>query len=356
MVEIGWRGHRHLLSIDDFSREELEAMLNAANVLTLDSDEGQKLDILKGFILKPVFFEPSSRTQNSFEAAMLSMGGSNLSPHLTITSSMEKGETEQDTITTYAQYSDFLVVRHPRPNSVREFAITLDKQGNRARVINAGDGSNEHPTQALLDLYTVMKEFKELDGVTYLLLGDLKYGRTVHSLVLGARKFDGVSFVGFPVGGLSLSPQYRQNGYNEHDISDFRQFLETLPRTSRVVIYATRVQWERIARERYENFDQFDEKEKARIRSEIYKELNYQVTAEHLAVTPDLTTLLHPLPRGSEIADELFYSNQLQVAPIRQMRYGLPVRMAALGLYGGKEKEIFELPKGIFNLPAHAQV
>lgn len=340
--KVGWRDHRHLLSIDDFSREELDYILKAALYLEPYSGEGNVLYILRGFILKPVFFEPSSRTQNSFEAAMFTLGGNNLSPHLTVTSSMEKGETEQDTITTYAQYSDFLVIRHPRENSVKEFAEMLDNQNNRAKIINAGDGSNEHPTQALLDLYTVKRELGELDEVTYLLLGDLKYGRTVHSLILGGRKFDGVRFVGFPIGGLSLPSKYRQDGdrYDEHDISDLHPFLESLPRDSRVVIYSTRVQWERIARERGYDLDQLSEEEKMKLRTEIFRENKYQVTEEHLKIAPDTTTLLHPLPKGSEIPDSLFYSHNPKVAPIRQMRFGLPVRMAVLGAYGKGENFI----------------
>ena len=335
--QIGWRDHRHLASIDDFSRTEIEHILKTAFFLEPYSGEGNVLYILQGFILKPVFFEPSSRTQNSFEAAMLAIGGQNLSPHLTVTSSMEKGETEKDTITTYAQYSDFLVVRNARENSVREFAEMLNDQENRAKIINAGDGSNEHPTQGLLDLYTIKRELAELDGVTYLLLGDLKYGRTVHSLVLGAQKFNGVKSVGFPIGGLSLPDKYLHDGYEEHDISEIRQFLESLPRNSRVAIYATRVQWERIAKERGYDLENLGEEQKAQVRTEIYKELNYQVTEELLEVSPATTTLLHPLPKGPEIPDSLFYSNNPRVAPIRQMRYGLPVRMAVLGLYGKEE-------------------
>lgn len=337
MSQAGWRGHRHLVSIDDYSRGEIDHILKTALFFEPYSGEGHVLYILRGFFQKPVFFEPSSRTQNSFEAAMLALGGQNLSPHLSITSSMEKGETEKDTITTYAQFADFLVIRHPRPNSVKEFAEMLDKQDNRARIINAGDGSNEHPSQGLLDLYTVRRELGELDGVTYLLLGDLRYGRTVHSLVLGAKKFDGVRFVGFPVGGLSLSKEYRPDGYEEHDISQLQQFLEDLPRNSRVGIYATRSQWERIARERGYNLEETTNEEKAKIRNEIYQELNYQVTEEHLKISPDSTTLLHPLPKGPEIPDELFYSHHPKVAPIRQMRYGLPVRMAILSLHGRGE-------------------
>lgn len=345
MVKTDWRGHKHLLSVDNFSRKELEALLDSVTVLRPHSDEGSQLEILKGSILKPVFFEPSSRTQNSFEAAMLVMGGNNLSPHLTITSSMEKGETEEDTITTYAQYADFLVIRHPRANSVKEFAKILDAQDNGARIINAGDGPNEHPTQALLDLYTVWKELTVLDGVTYLLLGDLTYGRTVHSLVLGARKFDDIHFVGFPVGGLSLQSQYMHDGYEEHDIKELHSFLQSLPRNSRIVIYTTRVQWERIAKARGHEIDHINDEERARVRAEIYRELNYQVTEDDLKATPDTTTLLHPLPKGSEIPNSLFYSHNPKVASIRQMRYGLPVRMAVLGLYAGKEENILSLSR-----------
>ena len=343
MVQIGWRGHRHLLSIDDFSREELETIFNATNILHQYSNEGTQLPLLKGFILKPAFFEPSSRTQNSFEAAMLIMGGSTLSSHSPAEAKW-KGETDEDIITSYVQYADFIIIRHPQPNSVKNFAKILDSQDNRAKIINAGDGPNEHPTQALTDLYTVMKEFGTLDGVTYVFLGDLKYSRTVHSLILGAKKFNGIRFIGFPVSGLNLPEEYTPTNYEQHDITKLSQFLRSLDPNSCVVIYTTRTQWERIARERY-NFDELDEGTKTRIRTEIYKEINCQVTREHLDSSPTTTILLDPLPRISQISDELFYSNHPKLIAIKQMRYGLSVRMAILGLFAGKEEEILSLRK-----------
>lgn len=340
MAEIGWRGHRHLVSIDDFSREELEIIFNATNILHPYSGEGNQLGLLRGFILKPVFLESSSRTQNSFEAATLALGGSNLSPHSTRASSMEKGETEEDTIITYAQYADFLVIRHPQRNSVRNFTKLLNNQNNKTKIINAGDGPNEHPTQALIDLYTILKKFNTLDDLSFLIIGDLKYGRTVHSLILGARKFDNTKIIGFPVGDLKLPNDLRKSDYSEFDISQLSKFVKELNPNSKIVIYATRIQWERMAKKIHKDFDKLDSNTKNQIRREIVSQFNYKITKELLDNMPIQTILLHPLPKGEEINDELFYSNQSKIIPIEQMRYGLSVRMAVLGLFAGKEKEI----------------
>ena len=345
MAQIGWRGHRHLLSIDNFSREEIETLFNATNILHQYSNEGTQLALLKGFILKPVFFEPSSRTQNSFEVAMLAMGGGVLSPHSTSTSSMEKGESEEDTISTYAQYSDFLIIRHPQKDSVRKFATLLDGQINKVKVINAGDGSNEHPTQSLLDLYTIFKRFGTLDDLTFLVIGDLKYGRTVHSLILGARKFNGIRLVGFPVGDLKLPEILRKNDYSEFDINQLSKFVKGIDPNSKVVIYATRVQWERIAKKIHKDFDKVDSNTKKQIRRKVVGQFNYKISKELLDNSPSQTILLHPLPKGDEIDDELFYLNHSKVVLIEQMRYGLSVRMAILGLFAGKEEEIRSLPR-----------
>lgn len=343
MAQVGWRGHRHFLSVADSSREELESMLDFTVILEPYSGEGNKLSICRGSILQPIFFEPSSRTLKSFEAAMKTLGGDVLSPHLSIASSMEKGESEEDTVTAYAQNADILVIRHKEADSMKRFASRLERgdQSNGVRIINAGNGPDEHPTQALSDLHTVRKYFGgELDGITYILLGDLKYGRTVHSLILAAQKFDGISFVGFPVGGLGLPTIYEPHGYKEYDIREFERFLKDLDPQTRLVNYLTRVQRERIAQERSPDFDYLDDRERARILADIYQEIKYQVTGEHLDASPRDTVLLHPLPRGSEISDELFYSPHPKVAPIKQMRNGLPARMALIALYSGKEEEV----------------
>lgn len=342
MSQMGWRGHRHLLSIEDFSREELEVIFNVTNILHPYSGEGNQLTLLNGFILKPVFFEPSNRTQNSFEAAMLAMGGGNLSPHSSVMSKW-KGEIEEDIITTYAQYSDFLIIRHPQPNSVKHFAEILNAQDNRVRIINAGDGHNEHPTQSIFDLFTIMKEFGTLDNIIYVLVGDLKYSRAIHSLILGAKKFNEIKFFGFPVDDLHLPNEFTPSTYEEHNMEELLDFLKSLDSDSRVVIYSNRVQWERLARARHDNFDQLDDETKGKIRTGIYKEINFQITREHLDSSPKTTLLLDPLPRVSQISDELFYSKHPKAAPIKQMRNALPVRMAVLGLFAGKEKEILLL-------------
>lgn len=342
---IGWGNKRHLLSIDDFSRKEIETILEVAKKLEPYSNEGNELSICRGFILKPVFFEPSSRTLDSFTSAMSIMGGSVQPPHLSITSSMEKGESEIDTVVTYAQFSDLLVIRHPQPHSVDKFAEVIDSLENRARIINAGDGHNEHPTQALFDLYTIFQQFKTLDNLTLIVLGDLKYGRTVHSLILGIRKFENTRIMGFPVSNLKLPDNLRNKDYSEFRMNELHNQIKNLSQDSKVVIYATRVQWERMARKIHKELDKLDSAAKQRIREEIVSQFKYKINKSLLDTTPPQTILLHPLPKGEEIEDDLFYSNNSKLMPIKQMRNALQVRMAILGLFCGQEEKVMQPEK-----------
>ncbi len=345
--KIGWRDKRHLLSINDFSREEIETILKAAKGLEPYSNEGNELSICRGFILKPIFFEPSSRTLDSFTSAMSILGGKVQPPHLTITSSMEKGESEIDTVVTYAQYSDIMVIRHPQPHSVYRFAEAIDKIENTVRIINAGDGYNEHPTQSLFDIYTIFQQFQTLDGLTLIVLGDLKYGRTVHSLIPGLRKFQNINIMGFPVTDLKLPDNLRDENYSEFKMSELHEQIKSLDKDSKVVIYATRVQWERMARKIYKELDKLDSAAKQRIRREIVSQFNYKINKTLLDSTPQQTILLHPLPKGDEIEDDLFYSDHPKLMPIRQMRNALQVRMAILGLFCGQEEKVMQPEKHV---------
>ncbi len=169
---------RDILHGNQFSKEEVVAILNVASELERELKNKDMLDLLKGKVLATLFFEPSTRTRLSFEAAMARLGGSVISMASAESSSAAKGETVADTARTVDQYADVIVIRHPRIGSAKEAADAAT-----VPVLNAGDGAGQHPTQALLDIYTIQKEIGRLDNLNIALVGDLKNGRTVHALV-----------------------------------------------------------------------------------------------------------------------------------------------------------------------------
>src|ERR687893_2798879 len=175
---------RDIVSIKDFTKDDLEFVFDATDNIS-QLKYSQRGELGKGRTLGYIFYEPSTRTRMSFEAAMASLGGSSIGISDLKSSSVEKGESLADTIRIMDLYSDILVLRHTLDGSSR-FAIELA----RKPIINAGSGSEEHPTQAMLDLYTIIKEKKKIDGLTIGIVGDLKYGRTVYSLLYGLAKFD----------------------------------------------------------------------------------------------------------------------------------------------------------------------
>jgi len=212
-------------------------------------------------------------------------------------------------------------------------------------LINCGSGSEEHPTQILGDAVAISQGCGGLEDLLALIPGDLKYGRVPHSLIYALRKFPNNRIVGFYVKDLKLPEKYKWDGYEEYDISKLSNFVKDIPRNQKTVLYLTRVQWERIAKERYTGFDQLSSEEKEKLRQDIQlDEYSYQLTKETVDSTPQTTRVLHPLPRGPEISDELFlYSLDPKIAPVDQMRYCLDARMAILGLWCGKEQEILKL-------------
>lgn len=344
-MSIGWRDKEHLLSIKDLSREDIEFILHTSEILHPYSGKGNKLNILHGNILKPVFFESSTRTLNSFVSAMITMGGSTLPPHTEVGSSREKGETKLDTLVTLTQFCDTIAIRDTDPDTMNRYT-KLSKKHRIVPLINCGSGEDEYPTQTLLDLYTIKEELGSLDNIIFLITGDLKYSRVAHSIIYGIRKFSGNKVIGFPVKNLKLPDRYRWDEYEEFDITELIKMIKQIPSNSKVVLYLTRVQWERIAKERNPTFDQLSQQEKENLRQQIQlSEYFYEITPEVLDALPENSRLLHILPRGPEIGDEIFFSLNPKVVPIDQMRYGLDVRMAILGLWCGKEAEILSLSK-----------
>ncbi|MDP6459769.1 MAG: aspartate carbamoyltransferase [Candidatus Hydrothermarchaeota archaeon] len=297
---------RDIISIRDFTKEDIEFILSVA-----DRVQGtQPEPILRGKILTCLFYEPSTRTRLSFEAAVQRLGGRAIGFADMGVSSETKGESLIDTVKTVEQYCDVMVIRHPREGAAR-----LCAQVSEVPVINAGDGSNQHPTQTLLDLYTVMKEMGRLD-VEVALIGDLKYGRTVHSLAYALGMFNAkitlVSPEGLemPRGVVSDLKKAKINLVESSDLA------EVIPKVD--VLYVTRIQ-----RERFPDPEEYEKVKGA-----------YRITPEILTKARDKLIILHPLPRVNEISSEVDRTKHAKY--FQQVSYGLPVRMAILKLVLGE--------------------
>ena len=342
MYRSGFRGKKHFFSINDFNREELEFINYAAKGLHRYSGGGNKLPILHGYILDPMFFEHSTRTLKSTIAAMETMGGTCLPPHMEVYSSRMKGEPKLDTLVAVSQDCDMIAIRDKSPDTMQQY-MQLPDGHNLVPLINCGSGAHEHPTQCETDLRTIDKWHNTLDNLLVLIAGDLKYGRVPHSLIYGLRKFSNNKVVGFRVRDLGLTENYRDNGYEEHDISYLPEFVKQIDPNTKTVLYVTRIQWEREAQKRNQDFDSFTPERKEEIRKEIQlEEYSYEITPSVVDSTSESTIVMHALPRGPELSDELFYYHK-KVKAIDQMRNSVPVRMALLGLFLGKEPEISEL-------------
>ncbi len=295
---------RHLIEITDLSRSEIAALLDLADDMRArPRDYG---DTQKGRILATLFFEPSTRTRLSFESAMLTMGGSVLGFSSADASSTSKGESLQDTIRTVACYSDIIAMRHPK-----EGAPLAAVQKADVPVINAGDGGHNHPTQTLTDLMTIRREKGRLDSLTIGLCGDLKFGRTVHSLIQAMSRYPSVRFV------LISPPELRLPDYLIQNLDDAGIPWESHERMEDVIgsldiLYMTRVQRERF----------FNEADYVRLKD------TYVLTPEKMRLAgPDLR-VMHPLPRVNEISPRV--DDDPRAIYFDQVRNGRYVRMALI--------------------------
>lgn len=301
-----WKG-RDVISIRDFSKKDIEHILKTAEKLENELKKRGALDYAKGKILATLFFEPSTRTRLSFESAMHRLGGNVIGFAEASTSSVKKGESLRDTIKTVEQYSDVIVIRHPKEGAARLAAEVAE-----IPVINAGDGSNQHPTQTLLDLYTIKKEFGGIDGLKIGLLGDLKYGRTVHSLSEALAFYDIELYLISPE--LLKMPRHiieelREKGVKIYETSDLEKVIGELD-----LLYVTRIQKERFP----------DEQEYLKVKG------SYVIDCALLARAKEGLKIMHPLPRVDEIHPEVDKSKH--AIYFRQVFSGVPVRMALLGL------------------------
>lgn len=305
---------RHLLSVQQFDRESLHRLFDLADLVRPIAQRKSICTVLDGAVLGSLFFEPSTRTRLSFESAFLRLGGEVTTTTGFTFSSMAKGESIADTSRVVSGYSDALVVRHPDEGSVAEFAAA-----SVVPVINAGDGAGEHPSQALLDFYTLRSELerrdKAVDGCTIAIVGDLKYGRTVHSLMKLLSLAEGVTFRMFSPPSLELPPEIaRYARARGHRVFDTDSVPDAL--TGADVVYATRVQRERMTEEVLAN---------ANVSGNL---MNRQILAEAGASE---IIIMHPLPRDSRL-DSFDLSSDVDQLPglsiFRQTDNGVLIRMA----------------------------
>src|SRR5512143_1205533 len=302
---------QHILSVSQFARTDLEYIFAVAEEMRTMVERVGTFDLLKGKILTNLFYEPSTRTSSSFTAAMERLGGSVIPISEVKYSSVAKGESLPDTVRTLECYSDVLVLRHPETGAAAWAARYAHKP-----IINAGDGTGEHPTQALLDLFTIREELGRIDGLTVTMLGDLKYGRTVHSLsrllaLYGAK----LNYVSPEI--LRMPPELvaELRGRAVPQTEDANIDV-VLPQTD--VLYVTRVQ-----KERFTDLKQYEEVKDA-----------YVITPRTLQKAKPKMIVMHPLPRVGEIDMEV--DGDPRAAYFRQMEYGLYVRMALLAMVLGK--------------------
>jgi aspartate carbamoyltransferase catalytic subunit len=298
--------NRDVVSIRDFSRDELEFLFSFTDkISTLSRSERSELG--RGRTLGSIYYEPSTRTRMSFEAAISSIGGSSIGIADPKSSSIEKGESLSDTIRIMDLYCDVLVLRHPLDGSGR-FASELA----RNPVINAGSGSEEHPTQAMLDLYTIYKEKGRIDGLQIGIIGDLKYGRTIYSLLYGLANYDvDIRLISPPT--LSIRKESIYGVENRLKIQEYSDLPEDLLSTLDV-IYVTRIQKER--------FPDIQDYEKVKG--------TYTIDQATLDESKADVSIMHPLPRLDEISHSIDNTNNATY--FRQAANGKEIRAALLAL------------------------
>lgn len=302
---------KDILSVKQFDRGSLEYIFAVAQEMEEMVRRVGSFDLLKGKILANIFYEPSTRTSSSFTSAMERLGGSVIPINEVKYSSVSKGESLPDTVRTLEAYADVIVLRHPELG-----AAALAAKYARKPIINAGDGVGEHPTQALLDLFTIRAELGRVDGLTVTMLGDLKYGRTVHSLARLLTLFEvRLNYVSPDI--LRMPPEIiaeiKGSGIPQAEHTDLESVLQDTD-----VLYVTRVQKERFAD------------------PEAYEKVKgtYVITPATMSLAKTEMIVMHPLPRVGEISMEV--DDDPRAAYFRQMEYGLYIRMALLAMVLGK--------------------
>lgn len=293
---------RHLIEPRDFSLEELDEIFSLAEKIIKNKED--YLDKCRGKLLASLFYEPSTRTRFSFEAAMYRLGGQVVGFSEAGSSSVSKGESVADTIKTIACYADISVMRHPK-----EGAPLLASKNTNMPIINAGDGGHEHPTQTLTDLLTIRILKNDLSNHTIGLCGDLKFGRTVHSLVKAMKKYLNINFVFISPEELQI-PDYIKDDLEKNSYYETSSLDDVIDKLD--ILYMTRVQKERF----------FNEEDYVRLKD------SYILTNEKLKTAKEDLIIMHPLPRVNEIAVEV--DSDKRAVYFDQARYGMYVRMALI--------------------------
>ncbi len=302
---------RHLLDIMDLDKAEIMRLINTAGDII--DNPGRYSELLKGKKLATLFFEPSTRTRLSFEAAMLELGGSVIGFSEPASSSAAKGESVADTVRTVSCYADIIAMRHPK-----EGAPLHASMYSGVPIINAGDGGHSHPTQTLADLLTIYREKGGFENLTVGLCGDLKFGRTVHSLMLALMRYKNIRFV------LISPPELKVPDYVKNKISaagiGFRETDDMLSELKSLdILYMTRVQRERF----------FNEADYIRLKD------SFILNADKLAHASDSLSVMHPLPRVNEISTDV--DSDRRACYFKQVANGKYMRMALILMLLGVE-------------------
>ena len=296
---------KNIISVRDLDKQKLELIFDATDKI-IDMSQDNRREIARGKTLGYLFFEPSTRTRLSFESAIALLGGTSVGIADAASSSIHKGETLGDTVKVISSYCDVLVLRHSLDGSSR-FAAEISNKP----VINAGSGTEEHPTQTIQDLYTIKKEKKKIDGLKIGIAGDLKYGRTVYSLLYGLRNYDVdlhlISPESLRIRSDSTYDIKNELSYTES--SNIDEYIEDLD-----VLYVTRIQKERFP----------DEEEYAKVKG------SYVIGSDMVKKMKDDAIILHPLPRIDEISADV--DNTKHAKYFEQAEYGKYTRAALLGL------------------------
>ena len=296
---------RHLIDIKDFTKEEINELIEVANDIITNKDKYSKL--CDGKILATLFFEPSTRTRLSFESAMIRLGGKVLGFSESSSSSTAKGETLADTICVVSGYADIIAMRHPKEGAPN---VAINK--SLVPIINAGDGGHNHPTQTLTDLLTISREKSRLDNLTIGLCGDLKFGRTIHSLITAMSRYKNIKFILISPNELKL-PDYiisevlEKNNIEYIETNNLEEYMSELD-----ILYMTRVQRERF----------FNEEDYMRLKD------YYILDKKKLKTAKKDLCILHPLPRVNEISVDV--DDDPRAKYFEQAYNGVYIRMALI--------------------------
>ena len=302
---------RDVLSVKQFDRKKLDHICQVADEMRSMVERFGSADLLQGKVLANLFYEPSTRTSSSFAAAMMRLGGKVISINEVRYSSVSKGESLPDTVRTLESYADVVVLRHPEVGAAAKAAHYARKP-----LINAGDGVGEHPTQALLDFYTIRRELGQVDGLNVAMVGDLKYGRTVHSLTRLLLNYDtSFTFVSPDILRMpaEIIEEVRAAGHSFRETDDVHSVIGEVD-----VLYVTRVQ-----KERFEDLADYEAVKGC-----------YVITPELMQKAKQKMIIMHPLPRVGEISYAV--DDDPRAAYFRQVENGMYIRMALLAAVLGK--------------------